>query len=126
MSKKRLISSVILCLALLRIVGWKGLIRHPRDRGKYCSNLRTSSFQPSEFDVGTSNEEDTFYGSNIQDLALNKNQGIVGISRQALGRNSRRPAYPEDYIPYLRLMCQSCTSSVEDILACSVELSRSL
>lgn len=60
MIEKRLIGSVILCLALLRIARWKGLIGHPRDRDKYYLNSRMSSFQPREFDVATSDEEGTF------------------------------------------------------------------
>ena len=49
------------------------LIGHPRDGGKYCSNSRMSSFQPEEFDVGTSDEDDAFCDSNLGDLALSKN-----------------------------------------------------
>jgi hypothetical protein len=36
---------------LLRIMGWKGLIGHLKDRGNDNSNSRTNSFQPGEIDA---------------------------------------------------------------------------
>ena len=37
---------------MLRSTGWKGLIGHPKDRGKDDLNSRASSFQPGETDAG--------------------------------------------------------------------------
>jgi hypothetical protein len=37
---------------ILRKMGWKGLIGHPKDRGKDDSNSRTNSLKPGENNVG--------------------------------------------------------------------------
>jgi hypothetical protein len=39
-------------MLMLRSTAWKGLIGHPKDQGKDDLNLRASSFQPEETDVG--------------------------------------------------------------------------
>ena len=40
-----MINSMLVSIVLLKIKGWKGMIGHPKDRGKILkSNLRSSSF----------------------------------------------------------------------------------
>ena len=77
-------------------------------------------------DLGTSDEDDAFCDSDLGDQALSESQEIDGIPLQELGRNNKRPTYLEYYVPYLKLISQSCTSLAGDIVVCSVELFRSL
>ena len=37
---------------MLRSTEWKGLVGHPKDRGKYSSNSKTNSLKQRENDVG--------------------------------------------------------------------------
>ena len=46
MSKKRLISSILICLVLHRRIGWRGLFGVPIDRGRLSQNSRMSFPQP--------------------------------------------------------------------------------
>ena len=51
MSKKRLISSILICLVLHRRIGWRRLFGVPIDRGRPPQNSRTSFPQPLENDA---------------------------------------------------------------------------
>ena len=51
MSKKRLISSILICLVVRRKIGWRGLFGVPIDHGRLPQYSRTSFPQPRENDV---------------------------------------------------------------------------
>ena len=84
---------------------------HNRENRLYHRDLGIYIFLHCKLlsDAGTSKEDEAFYCSNLGEWHLAENQGIDGIPRQELRRNNRRLTYPKDYVPYLRLLCQSCT-----------------
>ena len=51
MSKKRLISSILICLVLHRRIGWRGLFGIPIDHARLPQNSTTSFPQPQENDA---------------------------------------------------------------------------
>ena len=50
-SEKRLISSILICLVMHRMIGWRGLFEVPIDHGRLPQYSRMSFPQPQENDV---------------------------------------------------------------------------